>query len=278
MSFQINAIYCGDCADTMDRIPEESVDLIYADPPFFSNQRHEMLADDDHEVRAFDDRWEGGIQDYIAWMEPRLRRCSKILRSSGSMYLHCDWHAGHYLKVLMDQIFGASNFQREIIWKIGWVSGFKSRAKNYIRNHETLLFYTKSKEFTFNKVYVPHPKGYERRGGGKNPRGVPLDDVWLDVHSIQHLSFSKEKLGYPTQKPEALLSRLIQVSSNKGDLVLDPFCGSGTTVAAAHKLGRRWVGIDVSPAACKLATRRMGLLGVRGLDAVRLPIDGRFLV
>ncbi len=274
MSFQINAIYCGDCADVMDRFPEESVDLIYADPPFFSNQRHEILAGDGHEVRAFDDRWEGGIQDYIAWIEPRLRRCSRILRNNGSMYLHCDWHAGHYLKVLMDQIFGASNFQREIIWKIGWASGFKSRAKNYIRNHETLLFYTKSKDFTFNKVYVPHPKGYERRGGGKNPRGVPLDDVWLGINSIQHLSFSKEKLGYPTQKPEALLSRLIQVSSNKGDLVLDPFCGSGTTLAAAHKLGRRWIGIDASPAACKLMTRRMGLLGVKDLEAVGLPPAG----
>jgi DNA modification methylase len=259
----------------MDRFPEESVDLIYADPPFFSNQRHEMLAGGDHEARAFDDRWEGGIQDFIAWIDPRLRLCHTLLGNNGSMYLHCDWHAGHYLKVLMDQIFGASNFQREIIWKIGWASGFKSRARNYIRNHETLLLYTKTREFTFNKVYVPHPKGYERRGGGENPKGVPLDDVWLDIHSIQHLSFSKEKLGYPTQKPEALLSRLIEVSSNRGDLVLDPFCGSGTTVAAAHKLGRRWIGIDKSPAACRLTVRRMGILGVEGLETVGLPRTGR---
>jgi DNA modification methylase len=247
----------------LNRVPGESVDLIYADPPFFSNQRYEMLGAEDREIRAFDDRWEGGIQGYIAWMEPRLRMCHKVLKSNGSMYLHCDWHAGHYLKVLMDQVFGADCFQREIIWKIGWVSGFKSRAKNYIRNHDTLFLYTKSHEFTFNKVFLPHPKGYERRGGGGNPRGVALDDVWLDIHSIQHLSFSKEKLGYPTQKPEALLGRLIRVSSDKGDLVLDPFCGSGTTLAAARKLGRRWIGIDVSPAACRLATKRMGAIGGR---------------
>ena len=276
MRLRTNSIYCGDCADVMDRLPDGSVDLIYADPPFFSNQRYEAQGGDD-EVRAFEDRWEGGVQDYIGWMEPRLRRCHRILRSSGSIYLHCDWHAGHYLKVLMDQIFGEGNFQREIIWKIGWASGYKSRARNYIRNHETLLFYTKSGDFTFNKLYVPHPKGYERRGGGKNPKGVPLDDVWVDIHSIQHLSFSKEKLGYPTQKPEALLRRLIEVSSNAGDLVLDPFCGSGTTVAAAQRLGRRWIGIDVSPAACKLTTRRMGLIEAEGLRAVRPAGAGRGL-
>ena len=115
-------------------------------------------------------------------------------------------------------------------------------------------------------MYVPHPKVYERRGGGENPKGVALDDVWLDIHSIQHLSFSKEKLGYPTQKPEALLSRLIEVSSNRGDLVLDPFCGSGTTVVAAQRLGRRWIGIDVSPAACKLTRERMCLIGLKRLE------------
>jgi DNA modification methylase len=255
----------------MARFPEGCADLIYADPPFFSNQKHEVVLGDGEEVRAFEDRWKGGIKDYIAWMEPRLRQSHRVLKSDGSMYLHCDWHAGHYLKVLMDQIFGASNFQREIIWRVGWPSGFKSRARNYVRNHETLLLYTKSQEFTFNKVFVPHPKGYERRGGGGNPRGVPLDDVWLDIYSIQHLSFSKEKLGYPTQKPEALMNRLIEVSSDAGVLVLDPFCGSGTTVAAAHKLGRRWIGIDVSPVACRLTAKRASLLGVKGLKPVGLP-------
>ena len=263
MGFETNTVYRGDCADVLGRFPEESVDLIYADPPFFSNQTQKAYVGDEREVREFDDRWEGGIREYIDWMEPRIRLCSKVLKNSGSFYLHCDWHACHYLKVLADRVFGEGNFQREIIWRVGWVSGFKSRARNYIRNHDTLLFYTKSKEFTFNKIFVPHTDGYERRGGGKNPKGIPLDDVWLDIHSIQHLSFSREKLGYPTQKPQALLTRLILVSSNRGDLVLDPFCGSGTTLAVAKELGRRWIGIDVSPAACELAKRRTGLEGVR---------------
>ena len=259
--FRLNAIYCGDCVEVMNRFPEHCVDLIYADPPFFSNQYYEASSAKNGGRQAFDDRWKG-MQEYIAWMEPRLRHCHRVLTNDGSMYLHCDWHSAHYLKVLMDKIFGYNNFQREIIWRVGWVSGFKSRAKNYIRNHDTVLFYTKSSNFTFNKIYTPHPDGYKRRGGGENPLGVPLDDVWLEISSIQHLSFSKEKLGYPTQKPEALMNRIIQVSSNKGDKVLDPFCGCGTTIAAAQKLGRSWIGIDVSQNACKLAAKRVKGLGM----------------
>ncbi|MDA4121956.1 MAG: site-specific DNA-methyltransferase, partial [Thaumarchaeota archaeon] len=220
MSFRPDTIFCGDCEDVLGGFPDGRVDLIYADPPFYSNRTHEAVSGDGQERRSFEDRWEGGIQSYISWMEPRLRQCHRVLRSTGSMYLHCDWHASHYLKVLMDGIFGEENFQREIIWRVGWVSGFKSRAKNFIRNHETLLFYTKSREFTFNKLYVPHPEGYERRGGGANPKGVALDDVWLDIYSIQHLSFSRKKLGYPTQKPEELLDRVIEASTNRGDQVL----------------------------------------------------------
>ncbi len=271
-----NAIYCGDAQRVLGNtleFPDKSVDLVYVDPPFYSAETYEVIWEDGYERRAFEDRWKGGIENYISWMDPKLRECHRVLKDSGSLYLHCDWHAGAYLKVLLDRIFGYNRFQREVIWKLGWVSGFKSKAKNYIRNHETLLFYTKSDDFTFNKVYVPHPKGYTRRGGGENPKGVALDDVWTDIYSIQHLSFSKEKLGYPTQKPVELLKRIVQVSSNPDDVVLDPMCGCGTAIAAAYELKRKWVGIDISPTACKLMAKRMRSLGaqVGQDDIVGLP-------
>ncbi len=125
VSFRPDTIFCGDCEDVLGGFPDGRVDLIYTDPPFYSNRTHEAVSGDGQEKRAFEDRWEGGIQSYISWMEPRLRQCHRVLRGTGSMYLHCDWHASHYLKVLMDKIFG-ENFQREIIWRVGWVSGYRA--------------------------------------------------------------------------------------------------------------------------------------------------------
>ncbi len=110
--FQTNIIYCGDCRDVLRRFPEKCVDLIYADPPFFSNQQYEIIWGDGYEIRAFEDRWKGGINNYIAWMEERVAECYRVLKDTGSMYLHCDWHAGHYLKVMMDRVFGDSNFPK----------------------------------------------------------------------------------------------------------------------------------------------------------------------
>jgi site-specific DNA-methyltransferase (adenine-specific) len=168
------------------------------------------------------------------------------------------------LKIILDAIFGPENFRREIIWRSGWVSGFKTKTANWVRNHDTILYYLRDRRdsFTFNKelAYKPHADGYKRRGGGANPKGVALDDVWDEValYSPWIKSFSTEKLGYMTQKPLTLLDRLISVSSNAGDLVLDPFCGCGTTIEAAERIGRNWIGIDIAIRAINAIKDRLG--------------------
>jgi DNA modification methylase len=200
---------------------------------------------------------------YLSMMAIRLVEMRRVLRKTGSIYVHCDPTASHYLKMILDALFGPENFRREIIWRSGWISGFKARAKNWARNHDTILYYLRShrEEFTFNKdlAYKPHGKDYERRGGGENPKGVAIDDVWDEValYSPWIKSFSDEKLGYRTQKPLALLERIIAVSSNKGDLVLDPFCGCGTTIEAAETLERKWIGIDIAIRAIEIVKDRL---------------------
>ncbi|MGH7440442.1 MAG: DNA-methyltransferase [Polyangiaceae bacterium] len=201
---------------------------------------------------------------YLSMMAIRLVETRRALKAAGSIYVHCDPSASHYLKVILDALFGPENFRREIVWRSGWVSGFKTRTANWIRNHDTLLYYVRDRRepFTFHKdlAYKPHEASYARRGGGANPKGVAIDDVWDEValYSPWIKSFSTEKLGYMTQKPLSLLERILAVSSSEGDLVLDPFCGCGTTVEAAEKLGRRWIGIDVSPRAIEMVRDRMG--------------------
>ena len=281
-----NAIYCGDCKDVLAQFPEGSVDLIYVDPPFFSNRHYEVLWGDGYELRAFEDRWKGGVENYIAWMEDKIRECHRVLKDTGSMYLHCDWHANAHLRILMDNIFGDNNFQNEIIWK--YSQGGKSE-KRWARKHDTIFFYTKTKNYFFDNTSItipltPHKRSttgsyggrmgvdengreyVEKWGTGKKKlyryyldEGKIPEDVW-EIQSIQ--SAAKERLGYPTQKPESLLEWIIKASSNPTDIVLDPMCGCGTAIAVAHKLGRQWIGIDVSPTACKLMVSRMRKLGV----------------
>jgi len=192
-----------------------------------------------------------------------------LLTPRGSFYIHLDPTAAHYVKVLLDELYGPECFQREIIWRIGWISGYKSAVRNWARNHDTIFFYTKDpKEFTFIKEYVPHLPGYQRRGGGEG-KGHPVEDVWNanaaeaaltgsdSLDSIQIKSFSKEKTGYETQKNESILRRIIAASSNPGDLVGDFFCGSGTTLVAAERLGRRWIGCDAGTAAIDVVRKRL---------------------
>jgi DNA modification methylase len=284
--FKVNTIYCGDCKDVLGRFPSECIDLIYVDPPFFTEKKYEIIWGNGYELRAYEDRWKGGIMNYIAWMEPRLRECHRVLKSTGSMYLHCDYHASHYLKVLMDKIFGEDNFQNEIVWKFSKVGGVEKR---WAKRHENILFYTKGSDWTFNLDEVREPysesilrslkkdeKGYYyTRGMGLDkkmkrlkktyihPKGKVPEDVWdLGDYSPPR----RERLGYPTQKPEKLLERIIKASSNPMDIVLDPMCGTGTAIAVAHKLGRRWIGIDVSPTACRIMVKRMRGLGVNITD------------
>ena len=171
---------------------------------------------------------------------------------------------GHYVKIVLDEIFGKRNFQREIIWRIGWISGYKSAAKNWIRNHDNLFFYVKNRDkFYFSKQYIPYPEGYVRRdGNAPTGQGYPIEDTWnaseMDrLDSIQIMSFSKEKVGYATQKNESLLERMIASSCPEGGLVADFFVGSGTTAAAAERTGRRWVVSDLGKPAAMITRKRL---------------------
>lgn len=229
---------------------------------------------------------------YLAYMAERLLAMRPLLRPTGSIYLHCDSTASHYIKVLMDSVFGHLNFRREIIWNNKDSSGFKSQAKNWIRGHDIILYYVKSENATFNKEYLPldertvkrydkidsegkrykiyRTKGKpDRRSYLKEERGVAVSSVWADIPSFQTVNNTGEYLGYQTQKPLALLERIINASTNVGDVVLDPFAGCATTVEAAHKLQRQWIGIDVAIHAIKrVATKRLHerLRLVEGVD------------
>jgi DNA modification methylase len=264
-----NVIYCGDCLKKLKEIPDESVDLIYIDPPFSSNRNYVAFWQE-QEKRHFEDRFEN-VSAYIDYMKPRLKELYRVLKSTGSFYYHLDWRASHYIKVLLDSdyLFGYKNFQNEVIWS--FQIGGKS-AKRWGRKHHSLLFYTKSSKYTFNvdDVRMPRKKGthmkiqYDSEGRPvqikKSREGTiyqyPVhegklpDDVWTDIQQLNRED--KERLGYPTQKPRALLTRIIKASSNVGDIVLDAFCGCGTTIAEAEKLRRKWIGIDISPTSCRL--------------------------
>ena len=234
------------------------VRLVYIDPPFATRQ--EFGGSDDQ--KAYQDKIVGA--KFVEFLRKRLVFLREILSDDGAVYIHMDEKKSHYAKVILDEIFGENRFQREIVWRIGWLSGFKTQAQNWIRNHDVLLFYVKNtNDFVFNKEYIPYPSDYVRRGGSKpEGKGYPIEDTWncneIDkLDSIQIMSFSGEKTGYPTQKNENLLARVIKASSNPGDLVLDCFAGSGTTCAVAEKLGRRWIGIDCGKLAIYTMQKRM---------------------
>jgi len=231
---------------------------------------------------------------YLSYMTQRLLPMRGLLKPTGSIYLHCDSTASHYIKVMMDAIFGHEGFRREIIWNLQTASGYKSKASNYIRGHDVILYYTKSRKYTFNKSFLPHKPEYTTRfkkvdQNGRKYRddrpgkrrqyfdetpGVALTDVWSDIMSFQQNSTSNERLGYATQKPLALLKRIIKASSNEGDVVFDPFCGCATTLEAAHSLNRKWVGIDIAIHAIKrvAAMRLRDRLALK--EGVDFEIDG----
>jgi adenine-specific DNA-methyltransferase len=258
-----------------------AADLVYIDPPFATGSEFSVSTrvgqgdgrrpPPEIEAPAYSDRWEGGTAGFLAMLDARLRLVRELMAPHGSLYVHVDATVGHAVKLLADEIFGPGAFQREIVWRIGWVSGFKTTARNWIRNHDLIFFYVKDpKRFTFNKHYVPYPEGYRRRDGAlPKGKGMPIDDVWNaspaelelrgrdSLDSIQIKSFSTEKSGYATQKNESLLRRIVSASSNPGDLVVDVFCGSGTTAVVAAELGRRCIACDASAPAVHIATKRL---------------------
>lgn len=267
---ETNLIYCGDNLEVLAKFPEKSIDLIYADPPFFSNKNYEIIWGNGAEMKVYEDRWKGGINVYIEWMKERLWQGYRVLKDTGSMYLHCDWHASHRLRIAMDEIFGEKNFQNEIIWayRTGGVS-----KRRFGRKHDTILFYAKGTEHTFNieKERIYYNKPFFTSNADEQGRyyaDVLMRDVW-EIPAV--INVSKERLGYPTQKPEALLKRIILASSNKGDIVLDPFCGCGTTLVVAHQLGRKWIGIDVSPIACNKMKDRVNKVGASDVRIIGAP-------
>lgn len=301
-AFETGVLYRDDNIEVLRTLPDKSVDLVYLDPPFFSNRFYEVIWGEEAEVRSFEDRWAGGIQHYVDWMKGRVFELHRVLKATGSLYLHCDPHASHYLKVLLDGVFGMEHFRNEIIWRRTPFSGSsKARARQLPRSHDVLLFYTKSADSKWHGPTQPYSAEYLKRFKWQDQRGkyrktllktfsqetferlqaedrlVPpvrkgakysykqylhessgtrqLDDVWTDINMINPVA--TERLGYPTQKPEALLERIIQASSDPGDIVLDPFCGCGTTVAVADRLQRQWIGIDVSATAVEIMRRRL---------------------
>jgi len=233
------------------------VRLIYIDPPFATRQEFRGSQDQ----KAYQDKIVGA--QFLEFLRKRLVFLRELLADDGSIYVHLDWKKVHYIKSLMDEIFGEDNFVREIIWRIGWVSGFKSVANNWVRNHDTLLYYAKNKnQVIFNKIYTPYPPDYERWGGRPKGKGLAIEDVWgvfpqEGVTSLQVVSFASQYTGFPTQKPEGLLGRIIQASSTPGDIVLDAFAGSGTTGAVVEKLGRRWIMIDCGKLAIYTMQKRL---------------------
>ncbi len=267
-----NQLYCGDCLNVAERIPKDSIDLIYIDPPFYSQRYYEMIwgGAEVAERFAFEDRWRGGIQTYINYLSERVQKLHELLKLTGTFYIHLDWHISHYMKVELDKIFGYANFRNEIAW---CYRGGGVPRKDFARKHDTIFRYSKGDDYTFNvdDVRIPYsddvldslPSRYDKsyrankvyEGYRPNPKGKHPEDWWL----IQPLmpSDKRERLGYPTQKPLALLNRIVLASSNKDDVILDAFCGCGTTLESAQSLNRRWIGIDVSHTAIRVVQERV---------------------
>ncbi|MDP2858956.1 MAG: site-specific DNA-methyltransferase [Bacillota bacterium] len=250
-----NRLFWGDNLHVMRQLPSESVDLIYIDPPFFSGRQYNVIFGDQNELRSFSDIWEGGMPGYLIWLNARLYEMKRLLRKRGSLMLHCDLHASHYIKVELDKIFGYKLLQNEIIWSYRSGGGSKHR---YGRKHDVILWYTRAASgYTFNtdEVRVAYDAIIaESRRELFNERGKVAGSVWDISRPPNH---SKEWIGYPTQKPEAVLERVIRGHSSEGDVVADFFCGGGTTAAVAQRLGRRWIACDQSRVAVAITGDRL---------------------
>ena len=253
-----NKLFIGDNLSIMRSLPNESIDLIATDIPFNSGRSYSSK-----NGIEFDDRW-SSLEEFIEFMKLRLIEMHRLLKETGSVYVHCDQSASHYLKVEMDKIFGVDNFKNDIVWC--YAAQGKPPKNGFPRKYDNILFYTKSNKSTFNREYIPlseeeinkryrhvdenGKKFYWYRRKNKiyyNGEGIPVLSWWTDIKGFGTQTRSKERIGYPTQKPMKLYQRIIKASSNEGDLILDPFCGSGTTLDAAQLLNRNWIGIDKNP-------------------------------
>lgn len=266
MLFREGRLACADNLAFMAELPDASCQLIYADPPFFSGKTHVR----DNGRHTLDDNWPGGLESYLEFLRPRLAQMHRLLAPSGVICLHLDWHASHYGRVLLDEIFGYDRFLNEIIWS--YRTGGVAR-RWFGRKHDTILVYARcAGEHKFNLLregsfrtqgmnYDEQGRPYKKTKAGRlyfNAAGPAVTDVW----ELPFLStVSLERTGYPAQKPEALLARLIEAFSDPGDLVADFFCGSGVTPATACRLGRQWIACDSSEKALELTRHRLAGLG-----------------
>ena len=252
-----DAIVCGDNLEWLPLIADESVDMCYIDPPFFTNR----------DFIEFNDKF-SSMNAYIEWMRPRVTLIHQKLKKTGSIFLHCDWHASHRLRCLLDDVFGENRFVNEIIW---FYKGAGVPKDRFSRRHDTIFWYARTKNWIFNlenvrteysqttKERFKHYIGNKRNGHdfgiqALNPKGKHPDDVF-EIPIIA--PSANERLGYPTQKPEALIKRIIECSTNEGDVVLDCFAGSGTTAKVAADLKRRFIVGDISINAISLTKQRL---------------------
>jgi DNA modification methylase len=269
---------------------EGGLKLIYIDPPFDVGADFSMNIEIGEESFtkkpsvieeiAYRDTWGKGADSFIAMIYERLKLMHDLLAEDGSIYVHCDWRVAPYIRQVLDEIFGSQNFRRDIVWVMSAASGYKGLVQNYVRGHENILYYSKSENPIFNKPFSEYSEAQLKRftkideeGRRYKPitktrrvylddsKGVPVSDVWGDIANFQTVVNSPEILGYPTQKPERLLDRIIKTSTNEGDLVADFFCGSGTTLAVAEKLGRKWIGSDLGR--FSIHTTRKRMIGVQ---------------
>jgi site-specific DNA-methyltransferase (adenine-specific) len=266
--------YVGDCLNVLPRIPKASVDLVYVDPPFFTQKVQALSTRDGSNRFSFRDIWDSD-NSYADFIYQRVLKARETLCETGSIFFHCDKSASHIVRLMLDSVFGAENFQSEIIWSFKRWSNSK---KGLLPSHQTIFFYSKSQSFKFNtqfKEYSPstnidqimqkrsrdhrNKSVYARNKQGEivsngTKKGVPLSDVW----EIPFLNpKAKERVGYPTQKPTLLLNQIIELVTDEGDIVLDPFCGSGTTLVSAQHLARNSIGIDTSKEAIELTKSRL---------------------
>ena len=262
-----------DCKIALQKIESNFIDLIYLDPPFFT-QKKQTLTNKNYKEYSFEDTWDS-IHSYKKYIQERLEECKRVLKYSGSIFLHCDRSASHYLRLALDEVFGANQFQSEIIW---FYRRWSNARKGLLNAHQVIFFYSKTRDFKFNVMYTDYSPAtnvdqiFQKRIRDKNgktiykisekgnaelmseKKGVPFSDVW----EIPYLNpKARERSGYPTQKPIILLERIIELTTNKGDIVLDPFCGSGTTLVAAQLLERQYIGIDQSEEAVQLSSERL---------------------
>ncbi|MCY3557408.1 MAG: site-specific DNA-methyltransferase, partial [Chloroflexi bacterium] len=317
INFANQTLWTGDNLPVLRGMNSECVDLIYLDPPFNSNRNYEAPIGSEAAGAAFKDAWTlndidlyehgeladrnpavyavigaarqahgKGMQAYLIMMSVRLLEMYRVLKTTGCLYLHCNQFASHYLKLLLDSLFGKINFITEIIWNYGTPSGGRSSGKKPVKTHDTILVYAKQYgKHLYNRQFTPYSEKYvtnwfrhedddgrryrTRKRKNKIVRqyldqspGMPLSTVWTDIMQLSSRrgwfpNVKSEETGYPTQKPLALLDRIVKASSNEGDVILDPFCGCATALVAADRLERRWAGIDLSPLAINLVDKRI---------------------